>query len=140
MRYSSATVVLLSEVLKLAVSLLTLLSEFRTCVIFFSSGEAWANSWALFVPAVIYTVQNTLPFVAMTYISAAEYQLLCNIKILTTAVFSILFLGTRLSRVQWLALALLVIGVALAQLDGHSNTKHAFNSSYHVKNDKRLKG
>ncbi|XP_074990889.1 UDP-galactose translocator isoform X4 [Calonectris borealis] len=39
------------------------------------------------------------------------------LKILTTALFSVLLLGTSLSRLQWLSLALLFAGVALVQAE-----------------------
>lgn len=80
------------------------------------SKNSWKNSWTLIFPALVYTFQNNLQFVALSNIPATEFQLLSQGKTLTTAMFSVFFLGTRLSRVQWMALMLLVIGVALAQL------------------------
>uniref|UniRef100_A0A8C2SML9 Solute carrier family 35 member A2 n=1 Tax=Coturnix japonica TaxID=93934 RepID=A0A8C2SML9_COTJA len=61
----------------------------------------------LAVPSLIYTLQNNLQYVT--------YQL----KILTTALFSVLLLGTSLSRLQWFSLALLFAGVALVQTEQH---------------------
>ncbi len=91
--------------------------DVRGAIVFFTSTKNWSNSWALLFPAVVYTVQNNLSFVALTYISAADFQLLSQCKTLCTAIFSVLFLSTKLSRIQWMALLLLVIGVALAQMD-----------------------
>jgi drug/metabolite transporter (DMT)-like permease len=96
---------------------------------FLFNPKSWKNSWTLVFPALVYTFQNNLQFVALSNIPATEFQLLSQAKTLTTAMFSVLFLGTRLSRVQWMALMLLVIGVALAQMPPQGVSSHS--SSVH---------
>ena len=49
-------------------------------------------------------------------LEAATFQLLSQLKILTTALFSVLLLGKTLKAAQWGALLLLTLGVALVQL------------------------
>ncbi len=51
----------------------------------------------------------------MSHLDAATYQLLYQLKILTTALFSVLLLGKSLSRQQWGSLCLLCLGVGLVQ-------------------------
>jgi UDP-sugar transporter A1/2/3 len=117
-RYITSTVVLMTEIVKLIGSVVAVVytSNIRTVYLFFVTWANWRNSWALIFPAVVYTCTNNLAYIALTYLPAAEFQLLTQGKTLTIALFAVVFLGTRLTRLQWLALILLVLGVMLAQL------------------------
>lgn len=79
----------------------------------------------LSVPALLYTVQNNLLFVALSNLDAATFQVGNQLKILTTAVFSYFMLGKRLSSCQWASLLVLMAGVSMAQLSASSKTPPA---------------
>ena len=68
------------------------------------------------VPAFIYVIQNNLPYIAMSHIDAATFQVTYQLRVLTTALFAVLMLGKKLSKTQWFSLVLLFIGLALVQL------------------------
>uniref|UniRef100_A0A1I7YJS6 EamA domain-containing protein n=1 Tax=Steinernema glaseri TaxID=37863 RepID=A0A1I7YJS6_9BILA len=62
------------------------------------------------VPAIIYTVQNNLFYLAASHLEAATFMITSQMKIFTTAIFSVLLLRRSLARAQWFALAILFVG------------------------------
>ncbi|KDE07667.1 hypothetical protein MVLG_02127 [Microbotryum lychnidis-dioicae p1A1 Lamole] len=71
----------------------------------------------LTVPAALYALQNTLLYTALSNLDAATYQTTYQLKLLTTALFSLMFFRRSLSWRKWAALILLTIGVATVQLE-----------------------
>ncbi|XP_022667883.1 UDP-N-acetylglucosamine transporter-like isoform X2 [Varroa destructor] len=132
-RYLSSTAIVVSEVFKLTVCFAVLSyrgSVNEQGVIGRSSGglsgllrtlrcEVYGKpmeTCKLLVPAGLYTMQNNLLFLALSRLDAATYQVTYQLKILTTALFSVLLLKRRLSLQQWISLIMLMFGVALVQL------------------------
>lgn len=119
-RYISSTAIALSEFFKLLICFVVLF--FRTeggGLLHTLSTEVYGKPFEtckLLVPASLYTVQNNLLFLALSRLDAATYQVTYQLKILTTALFSVLMLKRRLSIQQWVSLVLLMLGVALVQL------------------------
>lgn len=70
----------------------------------------------MIVPSGIYALQNNLLYVALKNLEATTFQITYQLKILTTALFSVLMLGKYLSAYKWSALVLLMFGVAMVQM------------------------
>lgn len=125
-RYHTSTSVFLNEVIKLSISLAmalydmsrslpsetSLTTRMRTLIKSIFSNE----SWKLAIPALLYTIQNTLQYVAVSNLDAATFQVTYQLKILTTAIFSVLMLGRVLSMRKWFSLVLLIVGVSIIQV------------------------
>mmetsp|Transcript_57551 Transcript_57551/g.129407 ORF Transcript_57551/g.129407 Transcript_57551/m.129407 type:complete len:361 (-) Transcript_57551:21-1103(-) len=121
-RYLNTTAVFFSELIKLFCSFLFLLHEKGgslegACGVvqkhFYRSP---AEALKVAVPGLLYTVQNNLLFVSLSNLSGAVYQVTYQLKILTTAVLSVIILGKVLGPTKWSALVTLTAGVALIQL------------------------
>lgn len=74
------------------------------------------DCWKLSIPALLYVVQNSLQFVAIANLPVATFQVTYQMKILTTAAFSVALLRKKMSPNKWLSLFFLAIGVAIVQI------------------------
>jgi len=76
----------------------------------------------ILVPSLLYLVQNTLLYVALSNLSAPLFQVTYQTKVLTTALVSVVMLNRRYSLQQWVCLFFLGIGVAVVLLgESHAN-------------------
>lgn len=125
-RYYTSTAVFLNEVMKLAFSLSMALYELSSNMSSSSSATALfselgrqvfsGDSWKLAIPAMLYTLQNSLQYIAVSNLDAATFQVTYQLKILTTALFSVMMLHRSLSGRKWVSLILLMVGVAIVQV------------------------
>ncbi|KAI9722896.1 MAG: hypothetical protein M1812_001344 [Candelaria pacifica] len=124
-RYFTSTAVFLNEVIKLAICLTVALYDISRSLppstpatTLFSAlinAVFTGDSWKLAIPASLYTLQNSLQYIAVSNLDAATFQVTYQLKIITTALFSVALLGRSLSLRKWVALVLLMIGVAVVQ-------------------------
>lgn len=115
-RYNFATVPFLAEILKLIVSTVFLRQAMATSESPVKMTRTW-NTWVLFpVPSLIYVVHNNVQFYMLKYLNPSTYQILGNLKIITTGLLFRIFLGRRLSTLQWVALMLLMVGATTSQV------------------------
>lgn len=111
-RYLASVVVLITELCKLLLC---------SCIVLIESGGrdlrlvCTRDAFKLCVPALCYTIQNNLLFLAISNLSAAASQVIYQSKTLSTALFSVLLLKRRFSPCQWLSFIALGLGVTLVQ-------------------------
>eukprot|EP01137_Pigoraptor_chileana_P011603 Opistho-2@62723 len=120
--YISSTAVVMAEVMKLATCLAIIVKEqggisglVRTLQDDIIGKPR--ETLMVGVPALLYTIQNNLLYVAVSNLEAATFQVTYQLKILTTAVFSVFMLSKHLSGLKWLSLVILTAGVAIVQID-----------------------
>ncbi|KAJ4446333.1 UDP-galactose translocator [Periplaneta americana] len=126
--FLSSTAVVMSEVVKLL-----------TCLVFVYKEEGNVekalaalhniiikqpiDTLKVCVPSLVYIIQNNLLYVSASHLDAATYQVTYQLKILTTAMFTVLILRRSLFPLQWGALVILLTGVVLVQL-AHTETPY----------------
>lgn len=132
-RYFTSTAVFLNEVIKLAISLTFAINEHSrslapqtpATVLFeqLYNSVFSGDGWKLVIPAMLYTLQNTLIYVAVGNLDPVHFQILYQLKILTTAFFSVIMLGRSLNAKRWFSLVLLTFGVSIVSLPSPNSTK-----------------
>ena len=125
-RYLPSTAVLLNEIIKLTVCLTVSLYEVSKTVpasmpatsLFHALSAAIfsGDSWKLAIPASLYTLANSLQYIGLSNLEAANYQVTSQFKLIVTAIFGIVLLRRTLSVRSSLSLLLLIVGVAIVQL------------------------
>ncbi|KAK6046502.1 putative UDP-galactose translocator [Cooperia oncophora] len=134
--YAASTVVLMAEIVKATLSLLMLFREsryrfrdFAQCIQKYYL-DAPRELFKMSVPSVAYAFQNNLDFIALSHLDAGLYQVTTQLKVFTTAIFMMLFLGRKFSRTRWAAIILLFFGVAAVQLNNTHDTNQEKRGNY----------
>merc|ERR550519_2681971 len=110
-KYSNTAALFIMELLKVITSLaMLLILEFKLSMSHTMSHlheeiiRKPKETLKVAVPAFIYTLQNNLLYVAVSNLPAATFQVSYQLKILTTALFSVFMLNKKLIRTQWLSM------------------------------------
>ncbi|KAM8971920.1 putative UDP-sugar transporter protein SLC35A4 [Pelodytes ibericus] len=127
--FSSSAVVLLIEFSKLVVSLLLLLIwDLKSLKI--------SLTWRLVVPyalpAILYCVNNNLVVHMQVFMDPSSFQVLSNLKIVSTAFLYSFFLRQRLSIKKWLALFLLMTAGVFYSYGGIQDLETVSSQSLYI--------
>jgi len=121
--YMTSTAVLIAELIKLVLSFVIAFvlespnhSVYAFLKVLYDEVIDSREWFSLLVPAILYTLQNSLQYYSMSCLSAPVFQVLYQMKIITTAVFSVFILSKSISYYQWLSIFALSFGVAIVQL------------------------
>jgi UDP-sugar transporter A1/2/3 len=141
--FLSSTAVITSEAVKTVVSAMMLVKEEGDVAGCYSEPLEIAKTA---VPALLYLVQNNLQYIAVSNLDAgrsfvhfvvatsnlfitpvtATFQTMYQLKIVTTAIFSVCLLNKIITPFKWLAIFMLAMGVAMVQVAGMNKQKASF--------------
>ncbi|XP_057233682.1 probable UDP-sugar transporter protein SLC35A4 [Malurus melanocephalus] len=103
--FSSTSVVVLVELTKLVLSLLFLLAGAREPL---GAAVSWRHAAPFALSALLYAANNNLVVHMQLFMDPSTFQVLSNLKIVSTALLYSLLLRQRLGSRRWLALLLLL--------------------------------
>ena len=112
-KYDSTTAVVMCEVMKIGMSYLLMVFENGSLakanrMIVTQARENKREVLLQAVPALLYTVQNVFMYIAISNLDAGLFQICTRMKILITALLSVIFLGKHLRPLQLISLFILV--------------------------------
>ena len=123
--YIASTAVVMSELLKTLISVYTFCFSRRAessnaigllKLAWKESFSEWQDIMQVSFPSSLYVVQNNLQYLATSNLPAEVYQVLIQMKLIVTALFSIKILNRFQSFGQWICIFFLSIGLAVVQL------------------------
>jgi len=124
-----ATAVVIAECIKLVLFTLFIVIEegfsiSKACRVFRREilGKP-TDTLKLAVPAVLYFIQNNTMQIASANLPAAVYKVTYQGKTLVVAICSVLLLSKKLTRGQWLALAMMGSGLGITQISKSTESK-----------------
>ncbi|ORZ20093.1 nucleotide-sugar transporter-domain-containing protein [Lobosporangium transversale] len=128
--YLASTAVFIAEIIKLCTCFIILVFKAKsithtTYIIQKEILEQPQEILKMLVPSGLYALQNNLLYIALSNLEAATFQVTYQMKILSTAMFSVAMLNKRLTRQKWLSLCLLMVGVTLVQLQNVGSGKNS---------------
>ncbi|XP_078614737.1 uncharacterized protein LOC144883892 isoform X2 [Branchiostoma floridae x Branchiostoma japonicum] len=111
---SSSAIVCCIELVKLIMVLIP--------VMFTTGFSSFRPSIVFAMPSVIYCANNNLYLFALNYTTPPTWNVLIQSRVIMTALTYRIIFGRHISVVRWVALLLLMLGIALAQLAGSSSS------------------
>ncbi|KAF9586470.1 hypothetical protein BGW38_004366 [Lunasporangiospora selenospora] len=124
--FYSSTAVFINEIVKLIVcTVMTVRETIQDSGRFypqeFLNDVFGGDAWKLAIPAMLYAIQNNLQYVASHALDPSTFQVTYQLKILTTALFSVLLLNKALPALKWMSLVMLTAGIGLVSMEESSS-------------------
>ena len=120
-KFINSTAVAIAELMKFAVSLISIYGSERSIrsllsIVIQTLFEQPSELLKVSVPALLYTIQNNVIYAAMGHLDAVSFQITYQIKIVMALLASRVLLKTKVSRLKWLSVIILTLGVVLVQV------------------------
>eukprot|EP00899_Mesostigma_viride_P023392 jgi/Mesvir1/4237/Mv22207-RA.1 len=116
--FNVGVVILTSEIIKLAMSGLMLLHELHRD----PKGTQITVQWEVMrlypIPSIIFVLVNNVQFATVYYLDASTFQILGNLKIPGTGLLSWWLLKRGMTRLQWQAMLVFMLGAVMSQIQG----------------------
>merc|ERR1719410_691126 len=84
------------------------------------------------IPSFFYTLQNNLWYYSMEHLDPVSFAMTSQLKVISTAVFSILILSKPITPIRWLAMGLLMFGLVIMQLKSGEAQESVGTVSYYL--------
>ncbi|OQR90913.1 UDP-N-acetylglucosamine transporter [Thraustotheca clavata] len=126
-KYNATSAVMLIELLKLVLCFIVVVWTKRGLADAIRSirlevlGDVEGFKKMIFL-ALLYAFQNTVALLSYDHVDVATYNIVYQLKIVTTAFFMVLFLKRTFNTVQWMAMVTLMIGVAICSASKSSSS------------------
>ena len=126
--YYQVEVILLSELIKLAVSLLIVYAHESRKELYMVVLDVYERPRVV-IPSLLYVLQNNLIFLAVKHLSRSVYIVSSQGKTITSCLFSCILLKKEFTIKQYVALLLLIFGIIVVQLSHESGQFESGGSS-----------
>ncbi|XP_060062434.1 UDP-galactose transporter senju-like [Ylistrum balloti] len=121
--FNTVAVVLLTECLKLIVSVVVYLKDHSVGQFFSEIHKYKQVLLYYFVPAALYCLYNNLGFINLATYDPTTYFLLLQFRVVVTGVVFQIVFSKQLSRMQWLSLIFLTVGCVVKEYGHDHETK-----------------
>ena len=113
--YLVSTVIVCAEIIKFILSYVLLITADGQSAAREAVREVPSIAVRLVLPSVLYVLQNNLLFIGIRLLTPMLYMVCTQSKIVTSALWSVVLLGTQITRKQYAALSLLIFGMIMVQ-------------------------
>ncbi|KAK8807237.1 hypothetical protein WA158_003996 [Blastocystis sp. Blastoise] len=110
--YATSTAVVMTEVFKIIVA-------FTVYMDLWTSLKTKDSLILMIIPSMFYSLQNNLSYFAASNLSPFVFSVLSQSKLFFTVLCSVIFLKKHVSRVQWMSLLILLMGVVSVDYDNN---------------------